>query len=264
MFSNRDSVRRRSAHVAMQATAVMVLLAVLNCKNALAVPSFARQTGMPCAQCHTLSFGPALTDYGRQFKLNGYSWGDGEHPLPLALMIQGGFSHVDTSLPEAPAAHFSTNNNLSVDQVSIFYGGRITEHSGAFVQVTYSGEERHTSWDNMDVRYARAVKFAGTDAVIGVSINNSPTVQDLWNSTPAWGFPYISSPLVPGPSAATLIEGGLAQTVLGATAYAMIANHVYLEGGAYRNLSDRWLSNVGLGPIGGSHTRSARIPTTFR
>ena len=253
MLNCRDPVRRRSAHIAIQATAVMAFLAVLNCKDALAVPSFARQTGMPCAQCHTLSFGPALTDYGRQFKLNGYSWGDGEHPLPLALMIQGGFSHVDTSLPEAPAEHFSTNNNLSVDQVSIFYGGRITEHSGAFVQVTYSGEERHTSWDNMDVRYARPVKFAGTDAVIGVSINNNPTVQDLWNSTPAWGFPYISSPLVPGPAAATLIEGGLAQTVLGATAYAMIANHVYLEGGAYRNLSDRWLGNLGLGPGDNPH-----------
>jgi hypothetical protein len=237
----------------MRAAAVMAILAVLTFRDALAVPSFARQTGMPCSQCHTLSFGPALTDYGRQFKLNGYSWGDGEHPLPLALMIQGGFSHVDTSLPEAPAPHFSTNNNLSVDQVSIFYGGRITEHSGAFVQVTYSGEERHTSWDNMDIRYARAVKFAGTDAVIGVSINNNPTVQDLWNSTPAWGFPYISSPLVPGPSAATLIEGGLAQTVLGATAYAMIADHVYLEGGAYRNLSDRWLGNLGLGPGDNPH-----------
>jgi len=78
----------------------MAFLAVLTWGDALAVPSFARQTGMPCSQCHTLSFGPALTDYGRQFKLNGYSWGDGEHPMPLALMIQGGFSHVDTALPK--------------------------------------------------------------------------------------------------------------------------------------------------------------------
>jgi hypothetical protein len=237
----------------MRMAAAMMFLAVLTWEDALAVPSFARQTGMPCSQCHTLAFGPALTDYGRQFKLNGYSWGDGEHPLPLALMIQGGFSHVDTSLPEAPVAHFSTNNNISVDQVSLFYGGRITEHSGAFVQVTYNGDERHTTWDNMDLRYARAIKFAGTDAVVGISINNNPTVQDLWNSTPAWGFPYISSPLVPGPAAGALIEGGLAQTVLGATAYAMIADHVYLEGGVYRNLSDRWLSNLGLGPGDNPH-----------
>src|SRR5262249_22232181 len=76
--------------------------------------------------------------------------------------------------------------------------------------------------------------------------NNNPTVQDPWNSTPAWGFPYISSPLVAGAGAATLLEGGLAQTVLGVTAYTMIHNHVYLEAGVYRNLSDRWLRNVGL------------------
>lgn len=201
---------------------------------------------MPCSQCHTLSFGPALTAYGRQFKLNGYTFGEGDHPMPLALMVQGGFSHTDTALPEPLAPHFSTQDNLSVDQVSLFYGGRLTEHSGAFVQVTYSGEDRHTSWDNLDVRYARAVKFAGTDAVVGVSLNNNPTVQDLWNSTPAWGFPYISSPLVPSASAATLIEGGLAQTVLGVTAYAMLHDTVYLEAGVYRGLSDRWLSNTGL------------------
>jgi hypothetical protein len=254
MFNAMGSGSAESTTAATRAkTVALVLLAVAVGQKAQALPSFASQTGMPCSQCHTLSFGPALTDYGRQFKLNGYSWGEGEHPMPLALMVQGGFSHVDAALPDAPAAHFSTNDNASVDQVSLFYGGRISEHSGAFAQVTYSGEARHTNWDNLDVRYARAVKFAGTDAVVGISINNNPTVQDLWNSTPAWGFPYISSPLVPGPAAATLLEGGLAQTVLGATAYVMVHDHVYIEGGAYRNLSDRWLRNVGLGPADNPH-----------
>ena len=35
-----------------------------------AVPSFARQTGMTCAACHTVF--PELTPFGREFKLNGY------------------------------------------------------------------------------------------------------------------------------------------------------------------------------------------------
>jgi len=35
----------------------------------LAVPSFARQTGMACAACHTVF--PELTPFGREFKLNG-------------------------------------------------------------------------------------------------------------------------------------------------------------------------------------------------
>jgi len=119
---------------------------------ASAVPSFARQTGMPCSQCHTLSFGPALTPYGRQFKLNGYTFGEGEHPMPLAFMVQGGYSRISTAPPDALAAHFSNNNNLSVDQVSVFLATRLTEHVGIFSQSTYSGEDRHFSWDNIDIR----------------------------------------------------------------------------------------------------------------
>lgn len=227
-------------------------IGMLLCTNANAVPSFARQTGMPCAQCHTLSFGPALTEYGREFKLNGYTWGEGDHPMPLALMIQGGFSHTDGSLPAPAADHFNTNNNPSLNQISLFFGGRLTEHSGALVQGTYDGVGRKATWDNTDIRYARAVQVAGTDAVVGLSLNNNPTVQDLWNSTPAWGFPYISSPLLPG-TPGPLIQGAFAQTVLGVTAYTMIHNHVYLEAGVYRNLSDRWLRNVGLSADNNPH-----------
>ena len=44
--------------------------------SAHALPSFARQTGQPCGACHT-DF-PALTPYGRRFKLLGYTAGGGE------------------------------------------------------------------------------------------------------------------------------------------------------------------------------------------
>src|ERR1700686_1235327 len=40
-------------------------------KPAEALPSFARQTGQPCGTCHT-DF-PALTPFGRRFKLLGYT-----------------------------------------------------------------------------------------------------------------------------------------------------------------------------------------------
>jgi hypothetical protein len=236
-------------------TLVLPLLLLLGCREATALPSFASQTGMPCSRCHTLSFGPALTAYGRQFKLNGYTWGEGDFTMPLALMVQGGFSHVAQRLPDPPAPHYSTNDNLSVDQVSMFYGGRLTENAGAFVQVTYTGADRHTSWDNTDLRYARTISLAGTDAVVGLSINNNPTVQDLWNSTPAWGYPYIASPLVPGPAAGPIISGGLAQLVLGATFYTMIHDTLYLEAGGYRGLSNRWLGNLGPGADSNPHVK---------
>lgn len=249
---------RPACHIAPWTTALLMpVFVLLNCQEVTALPSFASQTGMPCSECHTLSFGPALTEYGRQFKLNGYTWGDADFQMPLALMIQGGFSHVAQRLPDPPAPHFATNNNLSVDQVSLFVGGRITEHLGVFSQVTYSGEKRHTNWDNTDIRYARTIGLLGTDAVVGLSINNNPTVQDLWNSTPAWGFPYITSPLVAGAGANPIITGGLAQLVLGATAYTMIHDTLYLEGGVYRGVSDHWLGNLGIGAAASPHVQGA-------
>lgn len=42
----------------------------MSAPEALAVPSFARQTGMACEACHTVF--PELTHFGRVFKANGY------------------------------------------------------------------------------------------------------------------------------------------------------------------------------------------------
>src|ERR1700730_12860257 len=239
------------------ALALLVFMVIALPRIASAVPSFARQTGMPCSQCHTLSFGPALTAYGRQFKLNGYTFGEGEHPMPLAVMVQGGFSRTDAAQPDAPAPHFSNTENLSVDQVSLFVATRITDHIGMFSQSTYSGVDRHFSWDNTDIRYARPLTLFGTDAVVGISVNNNPTVQDLWNSTPAWGYPYITSPLVPGASTGPVISGGLGPLGLRGTPHHHVDRHLYLEAGAYRGLSDRWLNNVGLYPANNLHIDGA-------
>jgi hypothetical protein len=72
--------------------------------------------------------------------------------------------------------------------------------------------------------------------IAGLTLNNNPTVQDPWNTTPAWGFPYVSSGLAPTPAASTLIEGGLAQQVYGVGGYTLLGNLVYLELGGYRNI----------------------------
>ena len=50
---------------------MLVVVAVFLSGNAQAVPSYARQTGMPCAGCHTTP--PELTPFGRNFKINGYT-----------------------------------------------------------------------------------------------------------------------------------------------------------------------------------------------
>lgn len=64
--------------------------------GARAVPSFARQTGLACAACHTAF--PELTPFGRWFKLNGYTFSTGESMLPpLAGAVQSSFTHTGTA-----------------------------------------------------------------------------------------------------------------------------------------------------------------------
>ncbi|MBL6751102.1 MAG: cytochrome C, partial [Nevskia sp.] len=220
------------------------------------MPSFARQTGLPCATCHILAFGPALTPYGQQFKLNAYVQGNGQAPLlPLSGMLVGSLTNTQKGQDGGAAPHYASNDNLALDQASAFYGGRIADHVGAFVQVTYSGVPRRIHWDQTDIRFADHGHIGDMPLVYGLSLNNNPTVQDLWNSTPGWSFPYQSSSLAPTPAAAPLLEGALAQNVYGLTAYTMIDRTLYLEGGAYRSPAQRVLSLFGADPGGGSPVR---------
>ena len=231
--------------------AVFLLLLLTTPQPASALPSFARQTGQPCAACHMGSFGPALTPMGREFKLEGYTWDSGNSSAPnVSAMLLAYLTHTEKGQPGGAAPHYNSNDNPSLDQLSLFYGGKILDHLGALAQATYDGVARHLAWDNMDIRYADDATIGNVDAVIGASINNNPTVQDLWNSTPAWGTPFASPGLLPSPSAAPLIAGGIAQQVIGGSAYAMWDDWLYTEVGAYGNLSNRTQIAVGVDPAG--------------
>jgi hypothetical protein len=121
--------------------AVLFLL-FMTSEPARAVPSFAAQTGQPCSACHVGGFGPQLTPLGRAFKIGGYTQIGGEGPLshiPLAAMAIGSFTHTSTAQPNAAAPDFGRNNNVALDQVSVFFAGRLNDYMGAFVQGTYDG-----------------------------------------------------------------------------------------------------------------------------
>lgn len=220
-----------------------LLVALLPSAPAWSVPAFAREMGVPCATCHTLAFGPALTPFGRNFKLHGYSLGR-QKTIPVSADLIASFTH--TEADEPAVAHYSTNNNLAFDGADLYIGGRIADHFGAFLQVGYDGIGRHTSWGFLDARYAQDFTFGGTAALIGVSVNNYPTVQDPWNSTYAWQFPFPFPRLANTPSAAPQIDGFFATQSLGTTVYAMIDDLVYLEAGGYRKFSDRLQADFGI------------------
>jgi len=240
------SMRRHSI------AAALAFQLVLSVQTAHAVPSFAVQVGQPCAACHVGAFGPQLTSYGRDFKLNAYTASDTKDHFP-PLAIVGNFNFTRTKADQNPAPeHYGSNDNFTVGEVSMYFAGRLNAHFGTFIEGSYDGAERSLHLGNVDLRYAHDGTWWGTDVVYGVSINNGPTTQDLWNSTPSWGFPYNSSALAPTPATSALIDGTLNTTVLGAGGYVMIDDTVFLELAAYRGLGTHELSllgNLADGPV---------------
>jgi hypothetical protein len=210
---------------------------------ARAVPLFARQTGEACEACH-VSF-PELTPFGRMFKLNGFTLGKNQ-PVPLAAMAQAGFTWVDKNHDDQGNLVTPKTGRPEVSAASVFLGGRVTDNIGGLAQWTYSNlnvnpdgvsTTGHSSVDNTDLRVVGrsvGVDSMQTDWVYGLTLHNNPTVQDVWNSTPAWGFPFTTAPNVPTPAAGTLIDGGLAQQVAGIGGYVFWHKTLYSELSFYR------------------------------
>ena len=181
-------------------TMVLVFLATLNPTRVQAVPSYARQTGLPCSGCHYTP--PELNPAGRKFKLLGYVDKDKETKtvtdnstkrhagldllasLPLSAMLETSFTSLKTPQPGTQNGSFEFPQD-----VSVFLAGAWTSHIGSFLQVTYSTQDDHFSSDNTDIRYANKRNVGGKELVYGATLNNNSTVEDLWNDTPAWGFP---------------------------------------------------------------------------
>ncbi|MGA2355376.1 MAG: hypothetical protein ABSG02_12845 [Terriglobales bacterium] len=233
---------RRSLFMYVALSSAVILLA----GRSYAVPSYARQTGLACSGCHYTP--PELNPAGRRFKLMGYVdraedtkvvKADGGKSraaldllasLPLSVMFETSFTNTRSPVPT------TQNGNLQVPQdMSLFLSGAWTNHVGSFLQVTYETQSDHFTSDNTDIRYANKTKWSGKEFVYGLDLNNNPTVEDLWNDTPAWGYPWISSNVAPTPNASPIINGSLAQDVAGFGGFAMWDNHLYLNLDLYRS-----------------------------
>ena len=249
-------------HLLIRISLTLLLAWLISPGGAHALPSFARQTGLTCGACHT-DF-PQLTPYGRSFKIGGYTQGGGEKSEaykrtfgsenwipPISTMFITSFTKTKADLSQTGdgsiTGNFAPNNNLMLQQASVFYGGKIFEDLGAFVQATYNGPDRTVSWDNADFRYAKKFGSGENNIVVGITANNSPTVQDPWNTVPTWWFPYVSQGLFDALPATTRIEGAWAGQVAGVGGYAWINNLVYLELTGYSSLSKSTQRSLGVG-----------------
>ena len=267
-------------HLPRAVAAALIFSAFLTIEFAAparALPSYARQTGQPCGSCHTDFAG--LTPYGRRFKIGGYTYGGGPYRTnpfpfddstdnwgrpwvpPISMMSTVGFTHTATEIGPVPADPFANNDNVSIAPTSFFWGGAITDHIGAFAQLTYSpiatadigGDPfvHSWAWDNTDVRWADSTTIGNMSLTYGITANNNPTVQDPWNTTPAWQFPYALSPFGAGFGPTPIIDAGLGPGHVGSVGgYAYINDLIYLEASVYRTLDPGAQNALGEDPFG--------------
>lgn len=218
--------------------------------NATAVPSMARQTGMQCSTCHTVF--PELTTFGRQFKLRAYTMSTPKaddapifDKIPVAALLQvARTSTAKTDTPGATAESFPQDRKTIAQAVGLYYGGKITDQSGALIQYSYDGIERKWGMEMFDARYAGATTL-GEELIYGVTLNNNPTVSDIYNSTPSWGFPHTGSAGVM--PASTLVDMTLASQVGGLGAYGLWGNLLYAEFAVYRTARQGFFRPLGAG-----------------
>jgi hypothetical protein len=223
----------------------LALLAMLSSSFQVgAVPAFNRQTGQNCVACHAGGQFPDLTPYGRMFKLTGFTIG--ERAFPLAVMGVASLNKTKSTSSSDPAfdgrADFPKDGNAIFQTASLFLAGKITGNVGVLAQLTYNNYDSqspsdshwtgHTTSDNLDLRYADRFISPGRDLIIGATLNNNPTVQDPWNSTPAWGYNVV--PGSTGPGVTPLVSGGLAQNAAGLGGYLYWNRTLYAELAGYR------------------------------
>jgi len=221
------------------ACALIPLLLVLAPQQAQAVPSFARQTGQNCVACHAGGQFPELTPYGRLFKLTGYTIGQRELPLAMMAVVTSNKQKVND-----PTQGKTQDGSLIFNTASLFIAGKISDRVGGFAQITYNNYDNqdnpegrwagHTGSDNLDVRYADHLINNHQDLIYGFTLNNNPTVEDVFNSAPAWGYGIVPGSTGQGSGTSTILEDGLGQQVAGIGAYAYWNKTLYAEISGYR------------------------------
>lgn len=240
-----SNVPIRQLHILMLGLIVCLLMLLVS-PRAQAVPSFARQTGSACADCHIGSYGPALTPYGMRFKLGGYTDSNGEGiKIPVSAQVTGVHSN--------PARGETTSR---LNEADLYLAGRISDYVGGYVKVasTNTGNDKFdTRLTEMDLRFVTSkFKIGEKNATVGVTVNNNFGAQD-----PIGVLPAASSLGVPSAYATSnsiLNSSPLSRRVLGTSVYGVYDRDWYGELGTYRSMSTSLQDRFGF-PVSGDPGR---------
>jgi hypothetical protein len=257
---------------------------MLVAQPASAIPPFARQTGLACEACHTVP--PELTAFGRRFKLSGYTLTTrpplvndvDDHKrntlwlsdLPgIAILAQMGYNHYDRAPPDSGQPYPAQGQSDSLqfpDQFSLVYAGAVSDRVGGWLQLTYNQVAGAVGIDNIDIRYSDHT--SDNKWLWGVTANNFPTFQDVWNGFGSYTIPNFntvtlwSSGVAGAGTSGPIINALGPGNVAGIGAYVFYDDSLYFELSAYHSAvsgtgSTPVVDSTNLGVNGGAVDRFA-------
>lgn len=126
-----------------------VLAATAFAPEAMAVPSFARQTGMACSACHYQHF-PVLSGFGMAFKASGYTMMgaqgkiEGEHlSIPDTLngsgLVKLRYQKTNGAPDVVNGATTNSGQWQLPDEMALFFSGRVSENVGFHIEANLAG-----------------------------------------------------------------------------------------------------------------------------
>ena len=244
-------MHRRSAAIRVSSVGALFLLSLCLPPQAYGLPSFARQTGQRCSACHVGGSWPQLTPWGRFFKLSGYTAGkklvdkEGLNYIPVGVFGQAGLTWAAQPNDAQGGTVIDHNGMPAPYKLTGEVATKLTSFMGVFYE--YQIGNTFPGWKGVsgpaDVRAVHFFHLGGHEILAGVDSNNNPTLQDVWNSTPDWGYPFYGSPQAPSGPASPMITS-LGAQVGSIGAYALIDRQFYVEASFYRAATGflRWMS----------------------
>ena len=263
-----------------------VLVATAFAPEASAVPAFARQTGMACNACHFQHF-PLLNAFGRAFKSSGFTMMgaqgkvEGEHlsipsQLNMNVLATAGYENLSNSGLATATSNSSILTPNGGGELSLFFGGRISEFAGFLSELAFPDNAPATSaaklmmlWDvgsntragvvlmsNQDASYSFELLNTGAHSAHRLMGRRGPNVglmgQKLHSSVPS-AHEYLGmltangvSAVVVNPTVGFINIGKYTNTpVLGGASQTDTMNTTYLRG-AFMFEAGGWDAAVGI------------------
>jgi hypothetical protein len=178
--------------LAMAAVALFVVAALP--QSAQCVPSFARSENMDCSACHTVF--PQLNDTGRQYKEDGFSFGEKseisdllnlDKNLPVSMRLN--LRPVDKRLAKTKTSDSTDEDQQlklrSLHEIEIFFAGKAGDRVNYFVEFESEDEfpDPEGGSSGFGVKMAMAVaEFKPTEQLNLAAGFGNPFYSDTYNT----------------------------------------------------------------------------------